>query len=48
VSTGAIDYAKRRAEKYIRNSKESLEAFPDIQVRRDLLELIDYFSSRDY
>jgi geranylgeranyl pyrophosphate synthase len=48
VSTGAIDYAKRRAEEYIRNSKESLEAFPDIQARRDLFELIDYFSSRDY
>ena len=48
VSTGAIDYAKRRAGEYIRSSKESLEAFPDIQARRDLLELIDYFSSRDY
>jgi geranylgeranyl diphosphate synthase type I len=47
ISTGAIDYAKRRAEEYVRSSKESLEAFPDVQARRDLLELIDYFSSRD-
>ncbi len=48
VSIGAIDYAKRRAEEYVKSSKENLEAFPDVQARRDLLELIDYFSSRDY
>jgi geranylgeranyl diphosphate synthase type I len=48
ISTGAIDYAKKRATEYVRNSKESLEAFPDVQARRDLLELVDYFSSRDY
>jgi geranylgeranyl diphosphate synthase type I len=48
VSTGAIDYAKMRAAEYVRSSKESLEAFPEIQSRRDLLELIDYFTSRDY
>jgi len=48
ISTGAIDYAKRRAEEYVRTSKERLEAFPDVQARRDLLELIEYFSSRDY
>ena len=48
VSTGAIDYAKMRAAEYSRSSKESLEAFPDIQARRDLWELIDYFSSRNY
>ena len=48
VSTGAIGYAKKRAAEYVRSSKESLECFPDVQARRDLLELIDYFSSRDH
>jgi geranylgeranyl diphosphate synthase type I len=48
ASTGAIDYAKGKAAEYVRSSKESLEAFPDVQPRRDLLGLIDYFSSRDY
>jgi geranylgeranyl diphosphate synthase type I len=48
VSSGSIDYAKRRAMMYVRSSKDSLGAFPDVQARRDLLELVEYFSSRDY
>jgi geranylgeranyl diphosphate synthase type I len=47
ISTGAIDYAKRRAEEYVITSKESLKAFPDVQARRDLFQLIEYFTSRD-
>jgi geranylgeranyl diphosphate synthase type I len=48
VSSGSIEYAKGEAAEYIRSSKESLESFPDVQARRDLLELIDYFCSRSY
>jgi geranylgeranyl diphosphate synthase type I len=48
VSSGAIGYAKRRAAEYVGSSKDSLGTFPDVQARRDLLELVDYFSSRDY
>jgi geranylgeranyl diphosphate synthase type I len=48
VSSGAIDHAKKRAAQYVKNSKDRLGAFPDVQARRDLLELVEYFSSRDY
>ena len=48
VSTGAIDYAKGTAEEYVRSSKESLGTFSDVQARRDLLELVEFFSSRNY
>jgi geranylgeranyl pyrophosphate synthase len=48
VSSGSIEYAKGEAAEYVRSSKESLESFPDVQARRDLFELIDYFSSRSY
>ncbi|MDP6458755.1 MAG: polyprenyl synthetase family protein [Candidatus Bathyarchaeota archaeon] len=47
-SSGAINYAKKKAADYVKSSKESLKVFPDIQARQDLLELVDYFSSRDY
>jgi geranylgeranyl pyrophosphate synthase len=48
VSSGSIEYAKRRAEEYVMSSKNSLGAFPDVQARKDLLELVEYFSSRDH
>jgi len=48
VSSGAIDYAKRKAAEYVGSSKDNLGTFPDVQARRDLLELVEYFSSRDY
>ena len=48
VSSGSIEYAKMRAAEYVRSSKDSLGAFPDVQARRDLLELVEYFSSRDH
>jgi geranylgeranyl diphosphate synthase type I len=47
VSTGAIDYAKGKAEEYVRSSKKSIGTFSDVQARRDLLELVEYFSSRE-
>jgi geranylgeranyl diphosphate synthase type I len=47
-STGGIDFAKVRAREYTENSKANLEPFPESQAKRDLLELIEFFTERAF
>jgi geranylgeranyl diphosphate synthase type I len=46
--TGAIEYAKEKAIEYVDKAIKNLEKYPDNQARNDLIELIEYFTSRDF
>jgi geranylgeranyl diphosphate synthase type I len=48
VNTGSIRYAQEKARYYAMKSKEMLAAFPDSVAKKDLLELVDYFTERTY
>jgi len=45
---GAIDYASKKADRYLIQAKKQLDRFPDSAAKRDLDELIDYFTKRIY
>jgi geranylgeranyl diphosphate synthase type I len=45
---GSIDYASKKADKYISISKKQLKKLPDTNAKKDLNELIDYFTQRNY
>ncbi len=48
IEIGAINYAKEKSAKYIKRAKQNLEMYPDVQARNDLVELVEYFSSREF
>lgn len=48
MSTGSIDYAKERAMEYAKEAEKALTSFPDSAAKRDLLELVEYFTERLY
>ncbi|UCH57863.1 MAG: polyprenyl synthetase family protein [Candidatus Bathyarchaeota archaeon] len=48
VDSGAINYAKERAENCAGRAKEMLEIFPDSVAKNDLLELVEYFTQRTF
>jgi len=45
---GSIDYASKKADRYIANAKKQLKKLPDTEAKKDLTELIDYFTQRNY
>ncbi|RLG96536.1 polyprenyl synthetase family protein, partial [Candidatus Bathyarchaeota archaeon] len=48
ASTGAIAYAEKVAAEYTENAMSAIAAFPDSEAKRDLLELLEYFTKRSY
>ena len=47
-SLGAIDYAKKLAERYIKKAKKALSRFPDSEDREDLISLADLIFARQH
>ncbi len=47
-STGGIDYAKSRAREYADNARANIATFPESRAKRDLLELVEFFTERAY
>ena len=47
-SLGAIKYAKKLADKYIRKAKKALDAFPASEDREDLISLSDLIFDRQH
>lgn len=47
-SLGAIEYAKKLAEKYIKKAKKALEVFPASEDREDLISLSDLIFDRQH
>jgi geranylgeranyl diphosphate synthase type I len=45
---GSVDYALKKADKYIVTSKKHLDALPDSGAKKDLFALINYFTNRKY
>jgi geranylgeranyl diphosphate synthase, type I len=46
--TGSINYTLKCAEKYAERSKRYIKNLPDSSAKKDLLELVDYFTKRSY
>jgi geranylgeranyl diphosphate synthase type I len=46
--TLSIDYAFRKADRYVAKAKTSISGLPESKAKKDLLDLIDYFSKRSY
>jgi geranylgeranyl diphosphate synthase type I len=46
--SGSIEYAKEVARRYTVNARAMLDHFPDSAAKEDLLEMLDYFTSRNY
>ncbi len=47
-SMGSIEYAKDIAMEYANEAERALTSFPDSAAKRDLLELVEYFTERLY
>lgn len=45
---GSIDYALKKANRYITTGKRRFDALPDSEAKKDLFALIDYFTNRKY
>jgi len=45
---GSVDYALKKADKYIATSKKHLDALPGSGAKKDLFALINYFTNRNY
>ncbi len=45
---GSVDYALKKADKYIATSKKHLDTLPDSGAKKDLFALINYFTNRNY
>ncbi|MCX6642645.1 MAG: polyprenyl synthetase family protein [Candidatus Bathyarchaeota archaeon] len=45
---GSIDYASKKADRYLTQAKKQLDSFTDSRAKRDLDELITYFTRRLY
>ncbi len=45
---GSTDYALKKAEKYTSSAKKYLGTIPDNAAKKDLLDLIEYFTHRQY
>jgi geranylgeranyl diphosphate synthase type I len=45
---GSVDYASRKADKYLAQGKKRIRSLPDSEAKRSLLELVDYFTQRNY
>lgn len=48
ASTGAIAYAEKVAAEYTEKAMSAIAEFPDSEAKRDLLELVEYFTKRSY
>ncbi|MFA9556146.1 heptaprenyl diphosphate synthase component II [Evansella sp. AB-rgal1] len=46
--SGAIDYSKELADKYLVKARKALDELPDIQARRALLQIADYIGDRKF
>ncbi|WP_096188627.1 heptaprenyl diphosphate synthase component II [Evansella halocellulosilytica] len=46
--SGAVEYSKNIADKYLAKSKKSLEHLPDIQAKKALIRIADYIGSRKF
>ena len=47
-STGAIAYAEEVASEYTEKAMKAVAPFPDCEAKRDLVELVEYFTKRSY
>jgi geranylgeranyl diphosphate synthase type I len=45
---GSIEYASKKADRYLAEGKRQLARFTDSPAKRDLVELVDYFTQRNY
>ena len=45
---GSIDYTLKKSDKYIASAKRRFDALPDTPAKRDLFDLVDYFTARRY
>jgi len=45
---GSIEYAKKIAWEHTSNAKAMLDPFPESEAKRNLLEMLEYFTSRSY
>jgi geranylgeranyl diphosphate synthase, type I len=45
---GSIDYTLKKGDKYIASAKKRFDALPDTKAKRDLFDLVDYFTARRY
>ena len=48
ASTGAIAYAEKVAAEYTEKAMSAIAMFPDSEAKRDLVELVEYFTKRSY
>ena len=48
ASSGAIAYAEKAASEYTEKAMVAIAAFPDSEAKRDLVELVEYFTRRSY
>lgn len=45
---GSLDYSLRRAEAYAEKARNRLASFPESEAKKDLMDLIDFFTGRTY
>ena len=48
TKNGSIDYAKEKAETYVEKALKTLDLFPESKAKRELVELVEYFTRRVY
>jgi len=48
TSTGAIAYAEEVAAEYTEKAMSAIASFPDSEAKKDLVELVEYFTKRSY
>jgi geranylgeranyl diphosphate synthase type I len=48
ASTGAIAYAEKVAAEYTEKAMAAIAVFPDSEAKRELVELVEYFTRRSY
>lgn len=46
--SGAVEYSKKMADKYLEKAKRSLSILPDNQARRSLIQIADYIGDRKF
>ena len=45
---GSLEYALKKADRYTSSAKKYLNTIPDTTAKKDLLDLVDYFTRRQY
>ena len=46
--TGSIEYARKKATKYLDNAIHSIMELTDTAAKKSLIDLVNYFVQRDY